>query len=1092
MLQRALRVVFLCLILLNVSTLFAQFHDGTNMQFGQQRVQYRNFTWLYYPGDFFQVYYYEGGRDLAGYAFGSLQGQLEAVEDLFKANLDGPVQVLIFNKHADFRQSNIGISTAQESNIGGTTRIEGGRLFVWFDGDHASFNRQLSAGLHRLMIRQLLYGSDWKEWVKNASLLSLPDWYEDGLVAALSKAWDPGLEARLADLILRGKLPVVGLLEGDEAVEAGRSLWDYIIDTYGRAVIPQVLNAVRSGRSVEAGFRMLGLDAAQLLSSAQLYQFQSLGLEPTLALKLGAGSVQDRPDRKTRRRMGEVPARSKKQLNYTALRPSPDGRFAVSVSDQRGQASLWLHDINSGSTRRIARYDHKLPRIVDPTWPVLAWHPSAPMLASIHEEKGRVWLTTTNVETGDQTERELFRIEKVIALDFSPDGHDIVFSGVRNGVSDLYLYRILAASQSPLFNDSFDDLHPRFTPDGQSLVFSSNRPSVPNRASAPARGRVSTPAQTHHDLYLYSLESGDIERLTDTPEIDERQPQALGGQRFVFQRPDDPTSLHLASIDSVIQSVDTTVHYRQFTRIERVVDWDLPPLDCQMLSPTQWGGLFLEDGRPKWRTGVLTDPSLASDPNSPQQQGQADLRANERHEAPPVFSSDLRPYQVDINRYVFESERDSQREQERAPAPSAQVGDGASTAAVRNPDPSQTPRVTLPKPRNYHLNYAVDQILSQVDNTFSTSFYQPISDPASASPGLGGLLKIGVSDVFEDRRWVGGVRLAGSLENSTFALSFQDLTERVDRQWIIERQGYESLIDGGDGIIRVHTHALHHRRTYPFSEVASMRFTATYRLDRTAYLATDPFNLSRDNLYQNGLGGDIALVYDNTYSRGLNLPNGTRAKAWIEYLAEPGSKGQAFSTLGFDARHYEALHKRMTLAFRAAASTNLGSRQLLHYLGGVDRALIPLVNQDLAIPKGEFVYQTNATPMRGFYRNTRSGSSFALLSAELRWPPFTTFFQPTTLNPLLENFQIVGFSDIGAAWTGADPYNEDNEFNHVTVSQNPVTVTVNNNREPIIWDFGFGLRGQFLGYFVRADWGWGVDDGLLLDRVFQLSLTTDF
>ena len=44
----------------------------------------------------------------------------------------------------------------------------------------------------------------------------------------------------------------------------------------------------------------------------------------------------------------------------------------------------------------------------------------------------------------------------------------------------------------------------------------------------------------------------------------------------------------------------------------------------------------------------------------------------------------------------------------------------------------------------------------------------------------------------------------------------------------------------------------------------------------------------------------------------------------------------------------------------------------------------------------------------------------------------------------------------------------------------------------IIWDFGFGLRSQLLGYFVRADWGWGVDDGLILPRVFQLSLSTDF
>ena len=1045
------------------------------MEFGQQRVQYRNFTWLYYPGDFFQVYYYEGGGELAEYTFHNLQDQLALVEDLFKANLDGPVQVLVFNKHADFRQSNIGISATQENNIGGTTRIEGGKLFVWFDGDHASFERQLSAGLHRLMVRQLLYGSDWKEWVKNASLLSLPGWYEDGLVAALSGAWDPGLEARKADLILRGQLPVVGLLEGVEATEAGRCLWDYIIDTYGRAVTPQVLNAVRSGRSVESGFRMLGLDAAQLLSSAQLYHFQALGLEPEPAEP--DEQVKEQANWKTRRSMGEVPAWSKKKLSYSTLRPSPDGRFAVSVTDERGQASLWLHEMESGSTRRIARYDHKLPRIIDPTWPVLAWHPSAPLLASIHEAKGRVWLTTTNVETGDQGERELFRIDKVIGLDFSPDGHDIVFSGVRNGISDLYLYRILAASQSPIFSDSYDDLHPRFTPDGRGLVFSSNRPNNLLREGAEARifARDHSPdtPQPLLDLYLYDLETGALRQLTETPDVDERWPQAIGNKQFVFQRPDEPRALHLASMDSVIQSVDTAVHYRQFTRIERAVQWDLPPLHCQMLEPNLWGGLFLEGGRPKWRTGVLTETALASEPFS--ENGISSL-----HSSPPVFTSNFGPDQVDIDRYVFETER----------RPSG--NSSLSTRTEPRKEEMSGSKAALPSPRNHRLNYAVDQILSQVDNTFSTSFYQPISDPAAASPGLGGLLKVGMSDVFEDKRWVGGVRLAGSLENSTFVLSFQDLTQRIDRQWIIERQGNERLIDAGQGIVRVHTHALHHRRIYPFSEVASVRFTATYRLDRTAYLATDPFNLSRDNLYQSGLGGDIALVFDNTYSRGLNLPNGTRAKAWIEYLAEPNAQGQAFSTVGFDARHYTPLHKRMTLALRAAASTNLGSRQLLHYLGGVDRALIPLVNEDLAIPKGQFIYQTNATPMRGFYRNTRSGSSFALLSAEIRWPPFTTFFQPTTLNPLLENFQIVGFSDIGAAWTGADPYNEDNEFNHVTSTQNPVTVTVDNNREPIIWDFGFGLRGQILGYFVRADWGWGVDDGLVLDRIFQLSLTTDF
>ena len=96
------------------------------------------------------------------------------------------------------------------------------------------------------------------------------------------------------------------------------------------------------------------------------------------------------------------------------------------------------------------------------------------------------------------------------------------------------------------------------------------------------------------------------------------------------------------------------------------------------------------------------------------------------------------------------------------------------------------------------------------------------------------------------------------------------------------------------------------------------------------------------------------------------------------------------------------------------------------------------------------------------------------------------------LTPLLEHFQAVGFFDIGSAWTGSDPYADENAFNSTTIQQYPVSITVDNNREPIIWNFGFGMRTQLFGYFVRADWGWGVDDGLILDRVFQISLTTDF
>ena len=92
----------------------------------------------------------------------------------------------------------------------------------------------------------------------------------------------------------------------------------------------------------------------------------------------------------------------------------------------------------------------------------------------------------------------------------------------------------------------------------------------------------------------------------------------------------------------------------------------------------------------------------------------------------------------------------------------------------------------------------------------------------------------------------------------------------------------------------------------------------------------------------------------------------------------------------------------------------------------------------------------------------------------------------------LQTFQLVGFCDVGSAWTGWNPYNNQNLFNQTVVTQNPVTVTISNNREPIVAGYGFGMHARLLGYFVRADWAWGIDDGRVLPRVFHFSLNLDF
>lgn len=130
--------------------------------------------------------------------------------------------------------------------------------------------------------------------------------------------------------------------------------------------------------------------------------------------------------------------------------------------------------------------------------------------------------------------------------------------------------------------------------------------------------------------------------------------------------------------------------------------------------------------------------------------------------------------------------------------------------------------------------------------------------------------------------------------------------------------------------------------------------------------------------------------------------------------------------------------------------------------------------------------------MRGFYVNARNGNSAALLNSELRMPAFKYFMKKPLRNDFLENFQVITFLDIGSAWTGKSPYKDNNLFNITEVYQNPVKVTIENNRDPVAWGYGFGLRSKLLGYFMRADWAWGVDDGRRMQRVFYFSLNLDF
>ncbi len=382
---------------------------------------------------------------------------------------------------------------------------------------------------------------------------------------------------------------------------------------------------------------------------------------------------------------------------------------------------------------------------------------------------------------------------------------------------------------------------------------------------------------------------------------------------------------------------------------------------------------------------------------------------------------------------------------------------------------------------------------------------------------LGILFKGNIIDLFEDYSIEGGVRIPTSFNGTEYFATFQNRKNRLDRIASVYRRN-RRLEEGFFDVLRPNSPRLVEENTllaqygvrYPLDVFRSLRATATIRRDRVQELPTELSALQNPPDNQQRIGARLEYVFDNTLNLATNMRMGTRYKVYADFYksfnisfsegGESGFEPGFLGILGFDARHYQRLDKRSILALRLAGATNFGGQKILYYLGGADNSLFNNFNSGIPTPQsGDFVFQDLANPLRGFDVNIRNGGTYVLSNAELRVPIFNYIFR-NLRSKLLRDFQLVSFFDIGTAWSGSDPFDEDNPVNITTYPDpnqpgsvtTPITVRVRRFRDPIIYGYGVGARTTLFGYYIRADYGWGVETGLRQPGKLHLSLGYDF
>src|SRR5215468_10776239 len=108
--------VFVLLIGASISA-FAQ-----STTFGKNKVQYENFKWKYIQSPHFDVYYYDGGEQLAAFVAESAEQALLSIEHTLRYDLATRVSILCYNSHNDFQQTNA-VGEYLPEGVGGVTEL---------------------------------------------------------------------------------------------------------------------------------------------------------------------------------------------------------------------------------------------------------------------------------------------------------------------------------------------------------------------------------------------------------------------------------------------------------------------------------------------------------------------------------------------------------------------------------------------------------------------------------------------------------------------------------------------------------------------------------------------------------------------------------------------------------------------------------------------------------------------------------------------------------------------------------------------------------------------------------------------------------
>ncbi len=1071
--------------------------------FGQNRVQYEYFDWRYYSTANFDIYFYGNADKIAQEVAIYLEDEFDRITEVIGHSPYFKAKVFLYNSVNDLQQSNIGVNKVSY-RVGGQTNFTKSFVEVANPGSIEGLKTELVTEISKLVLDDMVYGGSLSDMWQNTYLMNLPDWFVLGAAEYLAKGWDIEMDDKIRDLMISGRVNKLSSLTKQQGIIAGQSIWNFIVENYGKSNLNQVLNLVRVTRNEEKSIAFtLGIPFRQLLLEWRQYYTDML----TSVQKNYAS-----PDNSYQ--VGKL----KDDEIYSAVKLSPDGSRLAYAINNNGKYSVYIKDVDSQKVVKVFSGGYRLlEQKVDKVNPLLSWADDN-TLGIISYNKGKNVLWLYDIETRSKIPALLDRFDHISSFDFNGNGRLATLSATRGGRTDIYLLSVRRNKIRQLTNDYFDDLDPSFVPGTNTIIFSSNR----TNDTISSNVRTLKNFSNNYNIYAFNLDTTRrvLAKITNT--ISRDFAPVAEDKNSIYYLSDQKGIINLFKYDLGKRI------YSQITNFENnIIRYDI--------NFSRSNGAFTMSRGLRERMYFIPAVKLKENVFTPLTPRQAQFQARYLSQRRLLNAAKRRTEPVEVTTVKEEKpvipKQDSLKSV-AALADTVAMTEPLSLDSIQFISENKEEKATGQEEENLTDiidtdDYVFDQeiVKKTADTESFLSRYRRVfkedNKPVGPMPyetrfsadnmitswvidplrGFGILLETEMNDILQNHKFYGGIMTTTNLKSGDVFAEYQYLEQRIDYKLRFDRNVWY-LNYGEDLRQRYSKNKFEAGASLPFGPRSRISVNPFYMFTR--YQDLNFFNLI-PNAEKAGknlthyLGVSTQFVYDNTIVLGQNIITGTRLKATFTHNESLTDRSRTFTNFNIDFRHYQKLHRSLVFATRVFYGNNFGRFQQNYLLGGMDNWLFkndyasyapwfPGVSEE----NNNIYFMEHVTSLRGFDFNTLHGTNTLLVNFELRWPIVRYFYNGPIRSSFLSNLQLVGFFDIGSAWTGASPFSRENGISIITIGDDSFEAEIQTFRNPWLMGYGAGLRTVILGYFMKMDLAWPIEDNIAGSAKFYLTLGHDF